>query len=137
MHLCNSRQATAAPILFACRNSPSRSSLQQGGSVRDRIVFAIAGFLWLPQVSSAAGVAGPVTEVTHAPIIEHGPALSRLVSRVSGSLWWASGAAWPGMDGNGAWQEPAPSPLRQVQALARRQNLGCWREGAGALGCTL
>jgi len=72
MHLCNSRQATAAPILFACRNSASRSSLQQGGSVRDRIVFAIAGFLWLPQVSAAAGVAGPVTEVTHAPIIEHG-----------------------------------------------------------------
>jgi hypothetical protein len=34
-------------------------------------VFVIAGFLWLPQVSSAAGVAVPATGATHASIIEH------------------------------------------------------------------
>ena len=33
-------------------------------------VFLIAGFLWLPQATSAAGVAGLVTEATHASIVE-------------------------------------------------------------------
>jgi hypothetical protein len=34
-------------------------------------VFVIAGFLWLPQISSAAAVAVPATGASQASIIEH------------------------------------------------------------------